>query len=365
MKVTVTKSDLRDALAHVLPAVAVKPGTPVLAGIYLQTEGSSALVLRATNFELDITAKIPANIEVEGKTVTTGKHFAAIVNKLGGDIVTLIDANNQLTIRSEAASFDILTMDADDFPKPLKLDSEKTFRIHRDVFKNLIRRTVFACAKDESRPVFTGVNFALEGTNITAVATNTSRIAIAKDKIFDETEANIIVPAAALRILQSASDENTSMTVTLNGNRNITFDFDNIRFVSRLIGGTFPSYDKIIPTSAATSAKIDISELRAAIDRIQIISSETDYKQVNMIFTREGLEVSASSNNIGKAVEHVDANVTGDDLEIAFNYSYLLDAFKAFDGDKCTFSMNQELTPVIIKGDDEDFIYIITPLRTH
>ena len=364
MKAIVSKTDLRDAIARIMPAVAVKPATPVLAGIYLQADAHSSLTLRATNFELDITAKIPANVEAEGKVVAAGKVFSSIVSKLGGEIITLVDADNQLAIRSEAASFDILTMDAGDFPAPLKIDDEISFNMNKNALKNLIRRTTFAVGKDTTRPIFLGVNFAIEGTQLTAVGTNASRIAIVKDKIYDERSANVIIPAASLRALQSALDVEDNIAVALN-KHHAAFKFDNIRFVTRLIDGTFPPFKSVIPATCATTAEVDTKDLLAAIDRIQIISAEDHDKTVMMKFTGDGLELSASSHSVGKAIEHVDADVTGSDLALGMNYQFLIDGLKIFDSQKIQIGMNEKLTPVMFTGkDDPDFIYIATPLRT-
>lgn len=365
MKAIVSKSDLRDALSRVIPAVAIKPSTPVLAGIYLQAENDD-LTIRATNFELDITADIPANVEAEGKTVVTGKHFVQITNKLGGEIVTLATTDdNQLTIRSEAASFDILTMDADDFPAPTKLDEGGAdFRISRDTLKNLIRRTAFACAaKDSFRPIFMGVNFIVSDTEIKAVATNTTRIAIAKGTTFDPDKVNVIIRAADLRALQSAFSSDSIITCEFD-KKYAAFVFEDTRFITRLIDGAFPPADKIIPPTFKTTAEVDKAELLAAVNRIQIIAAEADYRQVMFKFTDDGLELSSNSNSTGKAIEHLDANVSGDDIEIAFNYQYLVDALKTFDSKTIRIGMNEELTPAVFTGeDDEGFVYVATPLR--
>lgn len=365
MKAIVSKPDLRDALSRVISAVAIKPSTPVLAGIYLQAEGNE-LTLRATNFELDITAKISANVEAEGKTVAAGKTFGAIVNKLGGDIVTLATTDdNQLTIRSEAASFDILTMYADDFPAPTKLDEGGAdFRISRDTLKNLIRRTAFACAsKDDGRAIFFGVNFVVSDNEIKAVATNTTRIAIAKGSTFDPDKVNVIIRATDLRALQSAFSSDSIITCEFD-KKYAAFEFDGIRFVTRLIDGSFPSADKLIPPNFKTTAEVDKAELLAAVNRIQIIAAEADYRQVMFKFTDDGLELSSNSHSVGRAIEHIDANVSGDEIEIAFNYQYLVDALKTFDSKVITLSLNEELSPVMITGaDDDGFTYIVTPLR--
>ena len=368
MKCTCSKKDLNDALNAVVKAVAVKPSTPVLAGIYLRA-ADDTLELQATNFSISIIAKIPANVEVEGAIVVAGGYFTNIVGKLGGEIVTLTNEDDAatVTLRSEAASFDLLSMDAEDFPRINKEDATHSFRIPKDALKNLIARTVFACSKDESRPVFTGCLIDIAGTAITFAATNTSRIAIARDQLFDELESlQFIVHAATLRnvlgMLYKSSDNVVSVDFYGTG---VAFTFDNIFMSSRIIDGTFPPYDKVIPASCATTAEVDVAELRVAIERMQIIAQETEYKTVLFKFTQDGLEISANSYNVGKSIEHVDANVNGDDLEISFNFSYLLDALKVFDTKTIGFGMNQPLMPAKIQGtDDESFIYIITPLRT-
>ena len=365
MKVTVSRTDLRDAIARVIPAVAVKPSVPVIAGIYMKAE-HSGLTLRATNFNLDITAKIPANVETAGDIVATGKFFSQIVNKLGGEIVTLSDANNQLTIRSDAASFDILTMDAGDFPSELKLsEGAAAFRIRRDALKDSIRKTVFACAKEDSRPVFAGVNFTLSGTDFRARATNASRIAFFQAKTFDAADANIIVHANALRALQNALGTDSFVTCEFDS-QHATFSFDNIRFTTRLINGNFPPADKLVPQNCATTAEVEVSELRAAIERMQVISTDNGYNQISMAFTQDGLAISTSSDSIGKAIENVDADVTGSDAALAFNCAFILDVLKVIDGFKVQFGINEPLAPAkIIDNDDPDFVYVVTPLRTH
>lgn len=367
MKCTCSKNDLKDALQAVVRAVAVKPTTPVLAGIYLRAAGNE-LELQATNFSIGVVAKVPANIEAEGATVVTGKYFSDIINRLSGEIVTLTNENDTsaLTLKSDAASFEILSMDAEDFPRISPESATHSFRINRNTLKSLISRTVFACAKDDSRPVFAGCLIDISGTSVTFVATNASRIAIARDTILDELDRlQFILHAATLKnliaMLASASDN--TISVAFSGN-SVAFTFDNIFLTSRLIDGTFPPYDKIIPAACSTTATLSPADLRVALDRMLIIAQETEYKSVLFRFTQDGLELSANSYAIGKSIEHIDSNVSGADLDLSFNISFLTDALKVFDSDALAFGMNQPLSPVKISAaGDDSFTYIITPLR--
>lgn len=361
MKTIVSKADLQDAINAVIPAVAVKSSTPILGGVFFCAE-KSALTVRATNFQLDITAKIPANVESAGCTVTSGKFLQPVVNKLSGEIVTLETADT-LTVKSEAASFNLLTMDASDFPNPACDQPTASFRISGTALRKLITQTAFACGDDMTRPVFTGVHFTVNGTQIRAVGTNTHRIAIANDSTFDSANADFIVPANTLKAFAPAL---LRQTVTIDiFPRAVAFSFDNVYFLSRLVDGSFPPVDKIIPASTATSATVDANELKAALERVRVIAKETDYKSVACFFTADGLEFSSNQQNIGRVIEHLDAEVSGADINIAFNFAYLLEGVKAADGDRVIFGLNGELEPAALNNpDDASFLYIVTPLRT-
>ena len=368
MKCTCSRSDLNDALNAVSRAVAVKSATPILGGIYLRAENNT-LELQSTNYQLGVIAKIPANVERDGATVVIGKYFPSIVQKFSGEIVTISDEDDssKATLKSEAASFDLLTMDADDFPRVKKENLLQSFRVQSGVLKNLIGRTVFACGSDQTRPAFTGCLIEVFGTNINFVGTNAHRIAIAKDKIFDESpDFKLVIPAYTLRNLLSmlAGVKDSVVTIDFSGS-DVAFSFENIFVSSRLIDGAFPSYEKVIPTSCETTAVVEVAEMRAALERMQIIAGETEYKTVTLDFTQDGLEIISRSNEIGRSTEHVDAEVRGSDVEMAFNIIYLQEALKIIGSSKLKIGMNQALSPVDIRGlDDDSFIYIITPLRT-
>ncbi len=369
MKCTCSRADLNAALQAVSKAVAVKSATPILAGIYMLATGNN-LELQATNFQLSVIAKIPANVESEGAIVVPGQTIPEIVRKLGGEIVTISNDNDTTAavIKSDAAAFTIPTMEAEDFPKINPDNPLTSFRIQLPALKNLINHTVFACSKDESRPAFTGCNVEISGTDIKFAATNTHRIAIAKEKIFDEISEplNFIIPASTLYNIRSmlAISNDSIITIDYSGN-DVAFRFDNFFVSSRLIDGTFPPYERAIPPSCATVAELNVADFTAAVDRISIISKSTEYNSILFKFTHDGLEISSSALDVGNGVEHVDVELEGPDLEIAFNFNYIMDVLKIAASKNIKVGMNQTLTPIDVReiGND-DFIYIVTPVRT-
>ena len=179
MKFSCYKSDLTEALQFVIRAVAVKPMTPILAGIYLKAEGSM-LEIQSNNFSTGIITRIPVNTEISGETVVSGKRFQEFVKNMPDDTITFYgeDGDNFLTIESGGASVELLTMPASDFPKVKTPETEKSFKIRTTTLRDLIRKTVFAVAKENDRPIFTGGCFEIKGDKISLVATNTHRLAL-------------------------------------------------------------------------------------------------------------------------------------------------------------------------------------------
>ena len=141
---------------------------------------------------------------------------------------------------------------------------------------------------------------------------------------------------------------------------------NNIFVTCRLIDGQFPPHEKVIPASCETFATVDISEFRAAINRVEIISKQTEYNTVRLKFSNEGLELLSDSYETGKVTEHLSAAVEGPEIEIAFNLKYIQDLLKIFgSSDEVRIGMNDKLSPADFRlTDNEDFIYIVTPVRT-
>ncbi len=364
-----SQRDLKDALIAASKALPTKPQTPILNGIYIVAKNNQ-LEIQATDFALGVIAKIPAEIEDEGTIVVNGKNITEIISKLAGDIVTIsTEEGNSATFKSEAASFSLYTMDAEDFPKVSVQEFQHSLFIKNNVLRKLIARSTFATSNDDSRPVFQGCSVTIEGSTITFVATNTHRLVVVKAKIEDniEGENKFIVPAKTLNdlmwIINSAREDN-GVKIEFS-DKHIAFTVNNIFVTCRLIDGQFPPHEKVIPASCETYANLDISEFRSAISRVEIISKQTEYNTVRLKFDSEGLELSSDSYETGKVIEHVNAAVEGPGVEIAFNLRYIQDFLKIAGGDEVRIGMNDKLSPADfrITGDD-DFIYIVTPVRT-
>ncbi|MBR4152444.1 MAG: DNA polymerase III subunit beta [Selenomonadaceae bacterium] len=366
MKFSCYKSDLTEALQFVIRAVAVKPMTPILAGIYLRAEGSM-LEIQANNFSTGIITRIPVNTEVAGEVVVVGKRFQEFVKNMPDDTITFFDEDNTLSIESGGASVELLTMPASDFPKVKTPETDHSFKIRTTALRDLIKRTAFAVAKDDSRPIFTGCCFEIKGDTISLVATNTHRLALAKEQLGESYEdCSFVVPADALRGIMLRIDPNdVENYVTINYSvRYLTFTFDNVFVNTRLIEGMFPPYEKVIPSSSSTKVKVDTAAFKKAVEFVALISKETEYNTVKFTFGDGGIKITSNSPEIGGAGQNVEAEIDGDDLEISFNVTYIADVLKIVDAKQLDIALNDKYSPAAFTEPGNDkYIYIATPVR--
>lgn len=369
MKFSCYKSDLTEALAFVIRAVAVKPMTPILAGIYLKAEGSM-LELQANNFSTGIITRIPVNTEVAGEAVVSGKRFQEFIRNMPDDTITISDDDGSgiLTIESGGANVELLTMTATDFPKVKTPETDKSFRIRTTALRDLIRKTVFAVAKEESRPVFTGCCFEIKGGKISLIATNTHRLALATAQLTDVCDdCSFVVPADTLRgLLQRIDPKDVENYITINySTRYLTFTFDNVFVNSRLIEGMFPPYDRVIPPESSTQVVVNTAEFKAATELVALMSKETEYNTVKLVFADDGVEISSNSPEIGGVFKNVEAQINGEELEISFNVDYIVDVIRIIDTEEFIIELNDRYSPAkFTEPGNENYIYIATPVRT-
>lgn len=368
MKFSCNRKDLTGALQIVSKAISSKQQMPILSGIYLKAE-TDTLELQATDYELGLIVKIPASVESQGQIVLSGRYLQEVVRKLPGETVsfTFSKEGNIVHIQSDRANFTLLSMNASEFPVIPYFEGNLSFTVKDTVLKNLIRKTTFSCANDDTRPVFTGCYMEVEDTTVTMAATNMHRLAI-KNTVFEESIGNIkiIIPAKTLNELLHimTSEIPTDVHITCSHNK-ISFAFDNIYMTSRLIEGAFPDYKRVIPKDFATQVHVKTEELKDAVERVALISRSNEFNVIRFSFSKEQIHISSNNPDIGNAEETVSADIKGPDVNIAFNSKYITDILNIVDTDTCEFYLNETLNPMSVRetGDDT-FLYVATPVRT-
>ena len=380
MNITLGRSDLISALQIVSKGLSTKPQTPILSGVYM-TAKEGLLELQSTNYELGFIVTIPAEIHTVGTAVLPGKYLTEFTRKLPAEEISIDTESSDglAVIKSGTARFTLRTMEVSDFPVLQRMDGTLHFTIKDRTLARLVKKSTFACLREEQRdrrPIFTGCQLEVEGQEVTFAATNVHRLAVKSETLdADAGQIRVIIPARFLEeVTRTITGEVPSdINVTCSYNQ-VSMSSGSIYMTSRLIEGAFPDYRRVIPRdeNIKTRVTLDAHVFASAVERASLIARTDQYNIVKLAFEKGLMRISSNSPEIGETEETIPAEVTGDDVTIAFNASYLMDAMKSLDSDTCILSLQganeqgMNLSPMTIHEEaDSKYIYVVTPVRTH
>ena len=377
MNITVGRADLISALQIVSKGLSTKPQTPILSGIYMNAK-EGQLELQSTNYELGFILTIPAEIHASGTAVLPGKYLTEFTRKLPAEEVSIDtdSADGLAVIKSGAARFTLRTMETADFPVLHRMEGTLQFTIKDRTLARLVKKSAFACLREEQRdrrPIFTGCQLEVEGKEVTFAATNVHRLAVKSETLEEDAgQIRVIIPARFLEeVTRTITGEvPTEILVTCSYNQ-VSMASGSIYMTSRLIEGAFPDYRRVIPTEENIKTRVTL-DVASAVERASLIARTDQYNIVKLAFEQGQMRISSNSPEIGEAEETIPAEVTGEDVTIAFNASYLMDAVKSLDSDTFILSLQganaqgMNLSPITIREEcDPNYIYVVTPVRTH
>ena len=367
MKFICSRDYLLSVLNQIAKAVAIKPSTPALGGIYLKI-GNGELEIQSNNYMLGMSSKIVVTSAIEGEVVVIGKKFLDVVRALPDGMISVSREfdSGYLEISCGKSSYKIATFKVDEFPKVTKTNSENSFAIEADLLKMLINKTVFACAKEEKYPIYTGCLFEIKDDEITVAATNMHRLAVSQcELVRSSNEMRFVVPGDILRIIsEMLPDDSSAITIDYFG-KNVSFEIGEVFVKARLIDGTYPEYQRVIPVAGTTFVYVNVMDLLGAVDRLSVISREDPNKKITFKIKRGEIEICAASAEVGNGVETVRARLDGDEINISFNGNYIAEALRVLREGDCKISLKGEFDAADIRpNDDRNFIYVVTPIRT-
>lgn len=366
MKFKTNKKEFIEAIGISARAISSKQNMPILSGIYINAN-NNIVEFQATDYELGFIIKVEAEVEEEGEVIISGKYLTEISRKLPGDTMEFSynAAERTAHISSDKSNYRLLSMEGD-FPKIKRVDNSVSINIKDNEFNDMIKRTTFAAATDDIRPVFTGCFFDINEDTLTMVATNTHRLALNKMTVNNlSNNMRSIIPAKALNELSYALKEDEPSDIVIShANNQVGFAFQKIYMVTRLIDGEYPDYRRVIPTEHKTIVTVDRQALTSAVDRVSLISRYHEFHMINFKIGNASIHILSLNSEIGKAEEDVAAEVEGEELSISFNVTYVADVLKIMNGEKIKFSFNGELGSVKVEDlDNKNFMYIVTPVR--
>lgn len=370
MKISIERAALLRCLNHVQSAVEKRNTIPILSNVLMKADDGS-LSLSTTDMDLEINEAVAAKVEKAGSTTAPAGTLFDIVKKLpDGDLVTLeLSADgNQMTVKSGRSNFRLACLPPGDFPEIGQGELPTEFAIPSNDLRALIDRTRFAMSTEETRYYLNGIYVHATENNgvavLRAVATDGHRLARFEMPLPEGAQAmpGVIIPRKTVNELRKLIDEaGDAIKISLSESK-VRFSFDHIVLTSKLIDGTFPDYQRVIPAGNDKIVEVNPKAFTHAIDRVSTISDGKS-RAVKIALNGKTMTLSANSPDAGSATEDLEVN-GNDNMEIGFNAKYLLDITSQIEGDGCRLTLADAASPTIIQDTgDASSLYVIMPLR--
>ena len=356
--------DLSDAVNKVIKATSTKTTSPILEGIKLEASGES-LTLTATDLEISIKKTIKADVLEEGVVVVPGRFFSDYIRTLSSEQINfMVNEKGQLKINYSESEGNLGLMDYREFPFVNDVNTDKCFTIKSGDLKNLINKTIFSVATDDTRPILKGELLEIKGNTICGVTLDGFRLAMVnKPVVNSHSDYKVLVPARSLsEVSKLLPDDNTDINVYVSDNY-IKFDLVDSILTSRLIDGEYFNYRQIIQNNFNTTVVANREQLLKVVDRACILSKIDHNNLVKFDIKENTVTITANSDN-ADIKENLSIGMTGNDLLIAFKSRFFSEALHAVGDDFVKLSFNTPISPCIITPTESDeYLYLILPVK--
>ena len=365
MKFEVSSLDLKKGLGVAFKGISSRPHLPILSGILILVEkGKTSLV--STDLEISFWMEIETSISEDGSVVVPAKLFLDFVSTLDDGRVSIESDGQKLKIVSKGLETEIVCQPSEDYPVVPK-SSGKGIELKTSVFKEKVEKVIVSVAKDEVRPILTGILFKFKNKELAMIATDGFRLALNVMEISGiENEENVVIPARSIFELQKVLIETASDKFFVEvdkQSKQVIFVAKGMEMSTRLLDGEFPPYQQIIPNTYITKVSVNKHSLISAVKRASLFSK--DNANVVKIETKDRLFVSAESSQIGSNTTDLEAEIDGDSLNVVFNARYLLDFLPVIDNELVEWETEGELKPSVFRdGSDSGWLQVVMPIRT-
>ena len=336
---------------------------PIL-GHILVTGNSGEITVTATDLEVQISSVFKANISDDFSITLPGRKLFDILRSLGNTEVELSASNETVTLKTDKSKFSLQQLPANEFPLFDNNESEQSFTMAQADLSSVFNKTQFAMAQQDVRFYLNGLLLEISPESINVVGTDGHRLAktnlgIDKKNI---NEQSCIVPRKAIQELTRSLSDDKDCKISLLDNQ-ASFTYSSVTLTTKLIDGTFPDYNRVIPNETTTNILLDSKLLKPALQRVSILANEK-FKGVRIDIDDNRITISSENPEQEQAVEDLDIDSTNTKLSIGFNVSYLIDAVNACSGELVTLGVNDESTSALITDpSDPNTKYVVMPMR--
>jgi len=355
------RDDLSEALQTVQRGVSSRPGIPALTGVLIEATDEGALTLTTTDLEVSARLSIEVQVGEAGIALVPARLLADTVKSLSDAPVEFETDQSQARIRCAAYEGALRLLPAEDFPA-IQPPSGTRIVAETGRFAEAVGQVARAASRDEARPVLTGILLEVSREGVTLVATDSYRLAVRDLVATSAGEAKAIVPERALSEAGRAAQtmEKGEVEVFVDESQ-VSFQVGPLALTSRLIEGEFPNYRQLLPEQYESRLTVSRQQLIDAVRRVGLLARDTS--PVRLEFNALGVKLSSSSPDLGQAVEAVEARYEGEEITAAFNPTYLADGLAAASGESVRLEVRDGLKPGIVRGESDEFTYLVMPVR--
>ncbi|GFE49403.1 DNA polymerase III subunit beta [Roseobacter cerasinus] len=371
MKISIERASLLKAVSQAQSVVERRNTIPILANVLIEAEGSD-VTFRATDLDIEVVDKAPAQVERAGATTVAATTLHEIVRKLpDGALVTLTadGATGRLTVEAGRSNFSLATLPKEDFPVMASSEYASNFSAPAPVLRRLFDKSKFAISTEETRYYLNGVYMHIAdadgGQTLRCVATDGHRLArIDADLPEGASEMpGVIVPRKTVGELRKLLEDDEMKIAVSVSETKVRFATPDITLTSKVIDGTFPDYTRVIPQNNARKLEVDASDFAQAVDRVATVSSERS-RAVKLQLDEDRLVLSVNAPDSGAAEEELAVAYGDERLEIGFNAKYLLEIASQVDRENAVFLFNSSGDPTLMReGNDQSAVYVVMPMR--
>jgi len=364
MKITAAREDLLGPLQNVIGVVERRQTMPILANVLLAVR-DNRLAITGTDLEVELVASHDVTVEQPGDVTVPGRKLLDIFRALPEKVsVSLSTEGERTVLRAGRSRFTLSSLPATEFPVIDEIHAQQRVSVSQGVLRRLIDKTHFSMAQQDVRYYLNGMLLETEGTVLRAVATDGHRLALAEAQLGSPTSLaqQVIIPRKGILELQRLLGGDGDLELAV-GTNHVRVNIGDIRLTSKLIDGRFPEYARVLPASPSKIVTADREQLRQSFQRTAILSNEK-YRGIRLTLRPNQLTIQAHNPEQEEAEDQVEVSYEGEELEIGFNVTYLLDALAALEGERIEIGLNDPNSSCLIRmPGSSDVKYVVMPMR--
>ena len=364
MLFTISRDSFLKTLQAVIGVVERRQTMPVLANVLLQVSDTD-LSMTASDLEVQLVAGTSDSLKVEknGEITVPGRKLLDICKNLpaGTDLRISLD-KERVTVRSGRSRFTLATLPATEFPVLEAVKGAQSFTIEQNKLRQQIERTQFAMAQQDVRYYLNGMLFELKNNELVTVATDGHRLAMAAQNVNHDSDVQVILPRKGVMELSRLLQNEGELTITLS-QHHLQAVVGNRSFISKLIDGKFPEYQRVIPSATSNNITAERQSFRAALQRAAILSNEK-FRGIRVELKENTLGIHSHNPEQEEAEDAIEISYSGDEVEVGFNVNYLLDVLGILESDVINIGLTDSNSSCLITDDKMDGCkFVIMPMR--